>query len=79
MKSVTGERSFSEFKRIKAYFRKTMVKESLTTLAIIHIEKDIDLDNFIDQFGKQTTGFFLNNYICHIKIFVTKELIYNHF
>ena len=55
MTSVAGERSFSALKRIKTYLRNTMGQDRLSSLAIIHIEKEladeIDLDTVIDQFG----------------------------
>ena len=77
MTSVKAEKSFSALKRIKTYFQQnkhqtTMDQELLSSLAIIHIERElaneIDLDIIVDQFESfiklefSEILFFLNNY-----------------
>jgi hypothetical protein len=53
--SVTAERCFSSMKRIKTYLRNSMGQTRLSSLAIIHIEKElaslISLKRVIDQFA----------------------------
>jgi len=51
--SVCGcERSFSSLRRIKTYLRNTTGQERLTSLALINIEKDyqIDIDAIVTDF-----------------------------
>ena len=49
------ERSFSAMKIIKTYLRSSMSQERLSSLAVIHVEKNwaqkIDFDRVIDRFG----------------------------
>lgn len=51
----TGERSFSNLKLTKTYFRNSMGQERLNDLAIISIENDvanpIDYDDVIEDFA----------------------------
>ena len=53
--SVAAERSFSSLKRTKTYLRKTMNQERLSSISIIHIEKElaqiIEIKNVIDKYG----------------------------
>lgn len=42
--SASCERSFSGMKRIKNYLRSTMRSDRLSSLALIHIHKDMDID-----------------------------------
>ncbi|XP_060585819.1 uncharacterized protein LOC132741624 [Ruditapes philippinarum] len=42
--SASCERSFSAMKRIKNYLRSTMRTERMSSLAILHIHKDMDVD-----------------------------------
>jgi hypothetical protein len=53
--SVSAERSFSALKRIKTYLRNTMRQTRLTSLALIHIEKELsnslDFNKLIDKFA----------------------------
>ena len=55
MTSVSAERSFSAMKIIKMYLRNSMSQERLSSLAVIHTEKElaqkIDFDRVIDRFG----------------------------
>ena len=55
MTSNVAERSFSALKRIKTYLRNSMEEDRLSSLAIIHIEKElaneIDSDKVIDKFA----------------------------
>lgn len=50
--TATAERSFSAMKRIKTYLRSTMTTDRLSSLAMLHIhrEKDIDIPAVIDKF-----------------------------
>jgi hypothetical protein len=53
--NVSAERSFSALKRIKTYLRNTMRQTRLTSLALIHIEKELsnslDFNKLIDKFA----------------------------
>ena len=53
--SVSAERSFSALKRIKTYLRNTIRQTRLTSLALIHIEKELsnslDFNKLIDKFA----------------------------
>lgn len=51
--SATCERSFSGMKRIKNYLRSTMTSRRLSSLALIHVHKDmkIDVDKVINVFA----------------------------
>ena len=50
--SATAERSFSALKRIKSTLRTTMTDERLSSLPLLHVHRDIDVevDNVIDTF-----------------------------
>ena len=53
--SVTAECSFSALKRTNTYLRNTINQERLSSISIIHIEKElaqtIEIKNVIDKFG----------------------------
>lgn len=53
--SATCERSFSAMKRIKNYLRSTMNTERLSSLAMLHIHKDMDvsIDGVINTFASR--------------------------
>ena len=38
------ERSFSVLIRLKTYLRTTMLQDRLTSLAVLHVHRDIDID-----------------------------------
>jgi hypothetical protein len=38
------ERSFSVLRRLKTYLRTTMLQDRLTSLAVLHVHRDIDID-----------------------------------
>ena len=42
--SATCERSFSGMKRIRNYLRTTMTSDRLSSLALIHVHKDMNID-----------------------------------
>ena len=42
--TATTERSFSALRRLKTYLRTTMMQDRLTSLAVLHVHKDIDID-----------------------------------
>ena len=42
--SATGERFFSCFTRLKTWLRNSIGQERLSDLALLNIEKDIDID-----------------------------------
>jgi hypothetical protein len=42
--TATTERSFSVLRRLKTYLRTTMLQDRLTSLAILHMHRDIDID-----------------------------------
>jgi hypothetical protein len=42
--TVTMERSFSDLRRLKTYLRTTMLQDRLTSLAVLHVHRDIDID-----------------------------------
>lgn len=54
---ASNERSFSVLKRIKSYFRSTMVQERLNGLAILNINSDkaklLDFSGVIDEFAQR--------------------------
>ena len=52
--SCSAERSFSGLKRIKTALRSTMSNERLTSLALLHPHRDIDIDipEIIDEFAR---------------------------
>ena len=56
--SATHERSLSSMKRIKTYLRNTMTTDRLTSLALLHIhrERDIDINTVADVFIAAKTG-----------------------
>jgi len=53
--SASAERSFSALKRIKTWLRNTMNQDRLSSLAILHIEKqltaNLDLEETINLFA----------------------------
>lgn len=53
--SATCERSFSGMKRIKNYLRTTMTSDRLSSLALIHVHKDmnINVDRVINVFASE--------------------------
>lgn len=55
--NCSGERSFSQLKRIKNELRTTMLQERLSNLSIMCIEKDvlqkIDFRDIIEDFAQQ--------------------------
>lgn len=53
--SCTAERSFSGLKRIKTPLRSTMGNERLSSLSLLHIHRDIDIDipEVIDEFARR--------------------------
>jgi hypothetical protein len=42
--TATTGRSFSVFRRLKTYLRTTMLQDRLTSLAVLHVHRDIDID-----------------------------------
>jgi hypothetical protein len=40
--TATTERSFSALRRLKTYLRTTMLQDGLTSLAVLHVHRDID-------------------------------------
>jgi hypothetical protein len=42
--TATTERSFSVLRRLKTYLRTTMLQDRLTSLAVLHVHRDIDID-----------------------------------
>jgi len=42
--SATAERSFSAMKRIKNYLRSTMGDDRLSSLALLHVHSEIEID-----------------------------------
>lgn len=42
--TTTAERSFSVMKRVKTYLRSTMGQERLSSLALLHIHSDFDIE-----------------------------------
>ncbi|VDI01897.1 Hypothetical predicted protein [Mytilus galloprovincialis] len=40
----TTERSFSSLRRLKTYLRSTMVQDRLSSLALIHVHREMDID-----------------------------------
>ncbi|MCG7879675.1 MAG: hAT family dimerization domain-containing protein [Candidatus Thiodiazotropha endolucinida] len=42
--TATAERSFSVMRRVKTYLRSTMTTERLSSLALLHAYKDVDID-----------------------------------
>ena len=51
--SATCERSFSSLKRIKTYLRSTMSADRLSSLALLHVHRDMDVgvDVVLDTFA----------------------------
>ena len=49
-----NERSFSVLKRLKTYLRSTMTEERLTSLALMHVHRNlhIDTETVIDRFSQ---------------------------
>ena len=42
--TATTERSFSALRRLKTYLRTTMLHDRLTSLAVLNVHRDIDID-----------------------------------
>ncbi|CAC5386793.1 unnamed protein product [Mytilus coruscus] len=42
--SSTTERSFSALRRLKTYLRSTIVQDRLSSLALIHVHREMDID-----------------------------------
>ena len=42
--TATTGRSFSALRRLKTYLRTTMLQDRLTSLAVPHVHRDIDID-----------------------------------
>ena len=42
--TATTERSFSALRRLKTYLGTTMMQDRLTSLAVLHVHRDIDID-----------------------------------
>ena len=53
--ACAAERSFSLMKRLKTLLRNTMTDDHLSSLAILHIhkEKEINVESVLDQFAQQ--------------------------
>ncbi len=57
--TATAERSFSSLRRIKTYLRSTMTDDRLSSLALLHIERDLssklwsDTDQLVIDFAQQ--------------------------
>ena len=58
--SCSAERSFSSLRRLKTYLRNTMGQNRLSSLALLHIEREYinrvlseDMDRIIDAFGNR--------------------------
>lgn len=51
--TATVERSFSVLKRVKTYLRSTMNQERLSSLALLHIHREVEIDDnqVIDEFS----------------------------
>lgn len=51
--TATVERSFSVLKRVKTYLRSTMNQERLSSLALLHIHREVEIDvnQVIDEFS----------------------------
>jgi hypothetical protein len=51
MPSTEAERSFSTFKRVKTFFRNTMIEERLNALAMLFIVKSMinEMSNFNEE------------------------------
>ena len=59
--SCSAERSFSSLRRLKTYLRNTMSQDRLSSLAVLHIEREYvnrvllkDMDRMIDVFGERS-------------------------
>ena len=52
--SCSAERSFSGLKRIKTPLRSTMGNERLSSLALLHLHRDIDIrvEDIVDEFAR---------------------------
>lgn len=57
--SASAEQSFSSLRMLKTYLRNTMGQERLSSLALLHIERDYfnrvlleEVDKIIDAFGR---------------------------
>ena len=51
----SAERSFSGLKRIKTTLRSTMSNERLSSLALLHLHRDIDIkvEDIVDEFARR--------------------------
>ena len=59
--SCSAERSFSSLRRLKTYLRNSMGQERLSSLALLHIEREYvnkvlkeDMAKMIDVFGQRS-------------------------
>ena len=59
--SCSAERSFSSLRRLKTYLRNVMSQDRLSSLAVLHIEREYvnrvlleDMDRMIDVFGERS-------------------------
>ena len=59
--SCSAERSFSSLRRLKTYLRNSMGQERLSSLALLHIEREYvnkvlneDMTKMIDVFGQRS-------------------------
>ena len=50
--TATTERLFSALRRLKTYLRTTMLQDRLTSLAVLHVHRDIDIDMRSFTLGK---------------------------
>ena len=46
----TTERSFSVLRRLKTYLRTTVLQDRLTSLAVLHVHRDIDINRVMRSF-----------------------------
>ena len=53
--SCSAERSFSGLKRIKVTLRSTMSNEHLSSLALLHLHRDINIkgEDIVDEFARR--------------------------
>ena len=56
LSSVSPERSFSELRLLKTYLRSTMSQTRLSSLLVINVNRDIDIDidKVVDAFAKKS-------------------------
>lgn len=53
--TATAEHSFSAMRRIKTYLRSTMGEERFSSLALLHVHRDknIDVESIVHTFTRQ--------------------------